>query len=40
MDNDAPDDVMNEWRKRILTQTIKFTHCDDDMEIFALQETP
>ena len=38
LDNDAPDGVMNEWRKCILTQTIKFIHCDDDMEIFALQE--
>ena len=38
LDNGAPDDVMNEWWKRILTQTIKFIHCDDNMEIFALQD--
>ena len=38
LDNDAPEAVLEQWRVCILTQTMQFIICDDDVEIFAMQE--
>eukprot|EP00974_Lingulodinium_polyedra_P078935 7645585-Lingulodinium_polyedra.AAC.1 len=38
LDNGAPEAVLEQWRVCILTQTMQFIICDDDVQIFALQE--